>query len=126
VSTAQLLIDAFADVLAELGEDITLHASGGDETVSALFTLDQLSVGLGGDNPIAQTATLKLPIGDLEHLHLDSGPTQTVTARGKVWDIAGTEPQRVAFIQCGLRTRDGDFSHTNLFDIDGQQARWAE
>ncbi len=52
---AQLLTDAFADVLAELGESITLHASTGDESVDGLLTLDSMSIGFSDGEPIGQT-----------------------------------------------------------------------
>ncbi len=123
---AQILIDAFADVLAELGEPVTLHASGGDQVMSALFTLDPVGIGFNDNEPIGQTATLKLSISDSIHLNLDASPTLTVTAREKVWHIGPVETSRIGYIQCGLKLKQDELTYTNIRDINDEQIRWAD
>lgn len=126
MSVDQELIDSFADVLADHGEDITVHASGGDVIVSALFTLDPMSIGFNDNEPIGQTATLKLSISDSSHLNLDSSPTLTATARGKVWHIGPAETSRIGYIQCGLKMKQDELKYTNIRDINDEQIRWAD
>jgi len=120
----QDLIDAFADVLAEHGENVTLHVSGGDEQITALLSLEAFSIGLEDSGPIGQTATLKIADGDIEHLGLDGTPTLTVTAREKVWHIVTVERYRVAYVQCGLRMKQDEFTHANIMDLNDEQATW--
>ncbi len=126
MSAEQDLIDAFADVVAELGEQVTLHATGGDQVVSALFTLDPMSIGIDDNDPIGQTATLKLSIEDSSHLHLDGTPTLTATVRGKVWHITADGTSRVGYIQCGLKMKNDHINHTNIRDLNDEQIRWAD
>jgi len=122
---AQMLADSFADALAVQGENITLHASGGDQVVSAMFSIDPFSIGIEDSGPVGQTATLKISTADVEHLDLYGTPTLTVTARGKVWHIVTAETDRIAYVQCGLRMKQDELTHTNIMDLNDEQAQWA-
>ena len=123
---AQILIDAFAEVLTELGESVTLHRDGGDEPVNVLLSLDAMGIGLADGAPVGQTATLKLAIADQPKLDLATTPVLTVTARSQIWHIGAVETDRIGYVQVMLRLTDNEFKHTNIHDMNDEQIRWAD
>jgi hypothetical protein len=107
----------------DFGEQITLHGES-DETVNVMVRLDDAVRDNDGDEPAVYTGQLRFPVSETAKLQLDSNPVLTATIRGETWHIVDVGPESYGFIPIGIRRDAQANKHTNIFDLNEQQATW--
>jgi hypothetical protein len=120
------VFDALEIANGEFGEDVVLHVIGGDdETVKALVTLNEPIRDHAGDEPAEYTGHMRYPAAEKSKLGLEDTPVLTATIRGETWHIVDVGTDSYGYLPIGIRRRAAQNKHTNMHDLDDEQAQWA-
>tara|TARA_R110002020_G_scaffold362333_2_gene574694 strand:- start:228 stop:581 length:354 start_codon:yes stop_codon:yes gene_type:complete len=110
------ILAAFSDVLSDLGEDVTLNAADGDQTVKAL-----LNIKTTHDEPDHVTeGTVMVKESDLmpwtgpSLVHLTT--SKTLTAEGVQYIIGYIAPPQHGIVEFEIVRRDSEYTVTTAFD----------
>ena len=107
----------------DFGEQITLHGDE-DQTVNVMVRLDEAVRDSEGDEPAVCTGQLRFPVSEKTKLQLDSNPVLTATIRGETWHIVDVGTESYGFMPIGIRRDAQANKHTNIFDLNDEQATW--
>ena len=77
-----------------------------------------------GDEPAVYTGQLRFPVSETAKLQLDSYPVLTATIRGETWHIVDVGTESYGFLPIGIRRDPKANKHTNIFDLNDEQATW--
>ena len=120
------VFEALEVALGEFGEEITLHTAGGDEVVTVLVSLEDTIRDNHGDEPAEFTGQLRYPAAEKSKLGLEDVRVTTATIRGETWHIVDVGPENYGYMRVGIRRQAAENVHTNMHDLDDEQARWAD
>lgn len=109
------------------GEAVTLKNAAGTVVASitdAVVSMDPAAVGAIGTGPAQHTGVLRL---DPTH-RTDALTAIIAEVRGYTWNIVDVaEPLNGSFrVEIRRNEAESDGNHTNIFDIEGTQAVWAD
>lgn len=109
------------------GETVVLHDSAGATLATitdAIVTTDPASVGSVGSGPVEIKGVVRLAP---EH-RANAVQSLTLVAQGYTWNVifVGAVKGGLFRVEIGRTEGEAEGQHTNLFDLDGTQAVWAD
>jgi len=109
------------------GEAVTLYDATGTisaEISDAVVTVDPANVGIVGNGPGDQSGVLRLAA---KH-HAAAKASTTALVRSRTWNIVHVGDLLGKTFRVEIRTQEGEAEgkHSNIFDLDGNQAVWHE
>jgi len=107
------------------GESITLLTA--DETsipISAIVEIQDAPEPL--DGPVDLTGTFRIPAAAVTRWVTPHGLVKTATIRALEWHVYEHSPDRDGWIWFNIRRQFDQSNHTNIYDMNDQQAEWHE
>ena len=94
--------------------------------MKALVTLNEPIRDHAGDEPAEYTGQIRYPAAEKAKLGLEETPVLTATIRDETWHIVDVGTDSYGYLPIGIRRDSAQNKHTNMHDLNDQQAQWAD
>lgn len=101
-------------------EDVVLQADSGNiAAIGLVAAIDRIEV---DDQPADLETTIRVPQSQVA---VDVSTIQSATLRGNEWHVVAAEPTEQGLVLFSLRRKHIEAGHSNIFDLNDEQAGWS-